>query len=86
MSDTDDDRWSDNNIEDEFPRGDGTADTSALVECPHCGELNEIAIDPGSGSNQKYVEDCQVCCQPWLMYVRYGPDGRAEVDVTASDS
>ena len=78
--------WGDEDIEEAFPLGDGTADTEAIVECPHCGESNEIALDPGSGSSQEYVEDCQVCCRPLLMYVKYGRDGTAEVDVYASDS
>ena len=54
--------------------------------CPHCGEANEVALDPGSGDEQEYVEDCQVCCHPWLMYVRYARDGSAVVEVYASDS
>jgi len=32
------------------------------------------------------VEDCHVCCRPILMYVKYGRDGRASVEVYASDS
>lgn len=63
----------------EFPLGDGTADTSGEVYCPYCGELNVIALDPGGGSEQDYVEDCQVCCRPWRLFVRYGPLGQAEV-------
>ncbi|HXE58655.1 MAG TPA: CPXCG motif-containing cysteine-rich protein [Gemmatimonadales bacterium] len=63
----------------EFELGDGTADREAVVYCPHCGEPNEIALDPGSGPLQEYVEDCQVCCQPWLVTVRYHADGSAEV-------
>jgi hypothetical protein len=86
MTDPDDDSWTDEEIDDEFPSGDGTAETEAIVYCPHCGEPNEIALDPGSGNDQEYVEDCQVCCRPWLMYVKYGRDGTAEVDVYASDS
>jgi hypothetical protein len=76
----------DDELDAELPLGDGTADTETHVDCPHCGESNEIALDPGSGHDQEYVEDCQVCCRPWLMYVRYGRDGRAEVEVYASDS
>ena len=86
MSEQEDDDWTDDAIESEFPLGDGTAETEAIVQCPHCGEANEIALDPGSGSDQEYVEDCQVCCRPWLMYVRYGRDGSAEVEVYASDA
>lgn len=69
----------------DFPLGDGTADTSADVACPYCGEANTIAVDPGSGGNQSYVEDCQVCCQPWRVSVHYRSDGTADVTATALD-
>lgn len=86
MADPSDESWSNEDLNEEFPRGDGTADTEAIVQCPHCGEANEVGLDPGSGSEQEYVEDCQVCCRPWLMYVRYGRDGAAVIEVYASDS
>lgn len=78
--------WPEETLDEQFPLGDGTADTEALVHCPHCGEANEIALDPGGGTNQEYVEDCYVCCRPWLMYVRYQRNGAADVEVYASDS
>ena len=65
--------------EDDFPLGDGTADDAVLVVCPHCGEANELGLDPGGGSEQEYVEDCTVCCRPWRVIVRYGADGSADV-------
>lgn len=65
--------------DEEFPLGDGTADATATVRCPHCGEINEIGLDPGSGATQEYVEDCQVCCQPWRVTVRYRNGGEAVV-------
>ncbi len=34
-----------------------------LVECPYCGESFETQVDTSSGS-ARYVEDCQICCQP----------------------
>lgn len=86
MTDDDNDLWTDDELEEQFPRGDGTAETEATVSCPHCGEPNEIALDPGSGSSQEYVEDCQVCCQPWHVFVRYARDGTAAIDISASDS
>ena len=73
-------------LDDEFPLGDGTADTSDLVICPYCGEENTIALDPGSGARQEYVEDCQVCCRPWRVIVRYRNDGGASVTVEAEAS
>ena len=71
--------------ETEFPLGDRTAETVATVYCPYCNETVEIAIDPGGGPAQEYVEDCEVCCQPWSVSVRYGKDGSAIVSVEALD-
>jgi hypothetical protein len=70
-------------LDDEFPLGDGVADVDGTVHCPYCGEPNEIALDPGGGSHQEYVEDCQVCCRPWRVGVSWLADGGAEVSVEA---
>ena len=75
----------DDDLDEEFPLGDGTAEISAVVSCPYCGEINEIALDPGSGSLQEYVEDCQVCCRPWRVTVRYREDGAADVSAEPED-
>ena len=75
----------DDALDEDFPLGDGTADTEALVHCPDCGEAVEIALDPGSGTHQEYVEDCEVCCRPWQVSVAYGTDGAATVDLVAAD-
>ena len=74
----------DDPIED-FPLGDGTADTVAHVICPYCGEPNEIAVDPGSGASQEYIEDCQVCCRPWQVTVSYDGTGAVHVHLDAAD-
>lgn len=68
-------------LEEEFPLGDGTADLEAVVSCPYCGESVELTLDPGSGPEQDYVEDCEVCCQPWQVSVRYDTEGHADVTV-----
>ena len=34
-----------------------------VVQCPYCGEGFETQIDTSAGS-ARYVEDCQICCQP----------------------
>ena len=72
-------------LDQDFPLGEGTADTSGEVVCPYCGEVNEVMIDPGGGNNQDYVEDCQVCCRPWRVLVTYGRDGSAHVRIEAAD-
>ena len=70
---------------DDFPLGDGTADTEAAVQCPYCGEVNDIAVDPGSGASQDYIEDCPVCCRPWHLFVSYDAEGAAHVHVEPAD-
>jgi hypothetical protein len=72
-------------LDDEFPLGDGVADDESTVFCPYCGEPNQIGLDPGSGAEQAYIEDCQVCCQPWSVVVRYQSDGSAVVTVNPAD-
>jgi hypothetical protein len=72
-------------LDEEFPLGDGVADTAARVRCPYCWKRAEIALDPGSGEYQEYVEDCPVCCRPWRVRVTYAADGAAEVEVEAAD-
>lgn len=31
--------------------------------CPHCGERISMLLDL-SGGFQRYIEDCEVCCNP----------------------
>jgi hypothetical protein len=43
----------------------------AGFQCAGCGEWNETVVDPSEGSNQSYVEDCQVCCKPNVLQVNW---------------
>lgn len=72
-------------LDDEFPLGDGVAADAATVWCPYCGEPSEVAVDPGGGAHQTYVEDCPVCCRPWRVTVSYQPDGTADVWAQTDD-
>ena len=42
--------------------------------CPYCGEVISLLID-NSIENQKYTEDCEVCCRPILIEVKIDFDG-----------
>ena len=66
--------------DDELPK-DPAVDCEIEVTCPYCGETVLIMLDPAGGGAQDYVEDCEVCCRPWQVSVRYGDRGTATVHV-----
>ena len=41
--------------------------------CPTCGEQIVIPLDPTQGADQRYVEDCPVCCHPNVVLVEFDP-------------
>jgi hypothetical protein len=52
------------------------------VTCPYCGEEVEIYLEPDvSGA---FVQDCEVCCNPWRVQVVDDGDER-RVDVGRAD-
>ena len=51
--------------------------------CDGCGEEIVVPIDRAAGSDQEYVEDCPVCCQPQLLTVRLEADGSASIAARA---
>jgi len=54
------------------------------VYCPYCGESIDVLID-GSVSDQRYIEDCQVCCRPIIFDVKVQGDGELSVSVSGED-
>ena len=53
-----------------------------LVTCPYCGEEVEISVEEDVRGS--FVQDCEVCCNPWLVRVTRGGDG-ADVSVSRAD-
>ena len=48
--------------------------TTADYTCAFCGEINTTFIDISAGNHQSYVEDCQVCCRPNILYLDVDED------------
>ncbi len=44
-----------------------------FFQCPYCWEEISMLLD-NSISNQIYVEDCEVCCNPIEVHVRFKDD------------
>ena len=79
-SEFDEDRFGEDNApDDDQDEVDSELQTEAEVTCPYCGESMTIVLDAAGGTTQEYVEDCQVCCRPWLVHVSYVEGGAAEV-------
>ena len=55
---------------------------AAGFQCAGCGEYNETVVDETGGSRQQYVEDCQVCCKPNVLTVRWNASDE-EYDINA---
>jgi hypothetical protein len=52
------------------------------VQCPYCGETVEIYVEPDVRGS--FVQDCEVCCNPWRVRV-YGRGAARTIDVLRAD-
>ena len=55
---------------------------SFLVTCPYCGENVEIYVEPEVRGS--FVQDCEVCCNPWRVRV-WREEGERQVEVARAD-
>lgn len=66
------------------PRERDLADKATVASCPYCGAEVEVLLDPGGAATQEYVEDCEVCCRPWTVNVRW-VGGEAHIELKTED-
>ncbi len=52
------------------------------IRCPYCGEEMEVFLEADLAGS--LVQDCEVCCQPWLLRISGEGEGR-RVEVTRAD-
>jgi hypothetical protein len=57
-------------------------DDQFLVTCPYCGEEVEIYVEPDVRGS--FVQDCEVCCNPWRVRVST-VDGERDIYLTRAD-
>jgi hypothetical protein len=50
------------------------------VQCPYCFEWQELDLDPSTEGS--FVQDCDVCCRPWSVWVSWGEDAEPIVQVS----
>jgi hypothetical protein len=56
--------------------------TEFVVTCPYCGEELEIFVELDVRGS--FVQDCEVCCNPWLVRIEAG-DGQRDISVGRAD-
>lgn len=57
-------------------------DDTFIVTCPYCGEDVEIYVE--ADVRGTFIQDCEVCCNPWrLRVVRHG--GERDIEVQRAD-
>jgi prolyl-tRNA synthetase len=61
---------------------DGTMADEFLITCPFCGEQVEIYVE--ADVTGVFIQDCEVCCNPWRVHVSGRDEDRA-VEVTRAD-
>lgn len=54
------------------------------VDCPYCGESIDVLLD-SSVTEQRYIEDCSVCCRPINFYVSLDNQGDLNLAVSSDD-
>jgi hypothetical protein len=57
-------------------------DDQFIVTCPYCGEQVEIYLE--ADVRGTFVQDCEVCCNPWRVRV-FRSDGGRDVEVRRAD-
>ena len=53
-----------------------------VVECPYCGEALEVYVE--ADVKGTFIQDCEVCCNPWRVRVHY-EDGERWLSVVRAD-
>jgi len=62
--------------------GRGTGMIEVTVQCPACFEWVEVSVDPGDRG--RLVQDCEVCCRPMEISLRWSDAGEPQVQVVAA--
>jgi hypothetical protein len=54
------------------------------IQCPYCGEPIELLVDC-TLTEQEYIEDCSVCCQPINLAIDTSNPDAIQVNATTDN-
>ena len=60
--------------------------TETQVYCPVCWEPVPVRVDVSAGAQQRYIEDCSVCCNPMWIHIHVDAEGGVEVSAHPGNS
>lgn len=63
--------------------GHGGSVFEVSTQCPTCFEWVEIFVD--QGDRGRMVQDCDVCCRPMDVLVRWTDDGEPQLEVRSAN-
>jgi len=53
-----------------------------VITCPYCGEDVDVLVEEDVRGS--FVQDCEVCCNPWLVRVSRSAEG-TDLSVARAD-
>ena len=53
--------------------------------CPYCGEELSVRLDASGGRKQSFIQDCEVCCKPIQITVKFENGEVSDFSAQASD-
>ncbi len=53
---------------------------TAEYTCAYCGTANLTFVDLSAGWQQSYIEDCQICCRPNLLFINIDQDLEIQIN------
>ena len=53
--------------------------------CPYCGEELSVRLDWTGGKEQSFIQDCEVCCKPIQIAVRFEGDEVTQFSAETGD-
>ena len=53
--------------------------------CPHCGVELSVRLDQTGGREQQFVQDCEICCRPIQIEVRFEGEDVVRFSAVASE-
>lgn len=59
---------------------------AGFLHCPYCNCSFEIEVDPTEASTQELIIDCEICCRPIEVQVKWDTEGELQLSSFRDES